>query len=150
MNPPSNDILQVGINVTDNDVLYFTDYNLTYRLNKPHQTNQTIIYIVPSIPDFNYGLITLNCCLIVNSSSLLPYKYCNVCQIIKDTFKFPILQNGIKIPADTNFTIRIINLYNPPNVTDCTLFSHHLLSYFSLSFLKNDLIVTHSTVAPTN
>jgi hypothetical protein len=125
LNPPCGDIIHVGINVTDNDVLFFTDYNLTYRLSKPLQTNQTTIYIVPPIPDFNYGLISLNCCIVINSSSLSPYTYCNVCQIMKNTFKFPIIQNGLRIPADSNFTIRIMNLYNPPNATDCTLFPHH-------------------------
>lgn len=85
----------------------------------------TTIYIKPPLPTINYALLSLNCCLVVNSSSSAPVNYCNNCSIIQDTFKFPILQNGLKIPADTDLQIKLFKLYNPPNATDCTLFAHH-------------------------
>lgn len=79
----------------------------------------------------NYGLIELNCCLVVNSSTLTPKTYCNKCTIIKDSFKFPIV-NGLQIPSDTDFQIKLMKLYNPPNATDCTQFPHFLNSYFNV------------------
>lgn len=88
--------------------------------------------------------------MVVNSSAVVPYSYCSTCQIIKDTFKFPILQDGIKIPSDVDFKIILKSLYNPPNETDCSLFQHHTLSYFKLLILKADSVVTHSSSAPTN
>lgn len=78
------------------------------------------------------------------------YKYCNSCSIIKDTFKFVITQNGIKIPKDTDFQITMSSLFNPPNETDCSLFRHHLLSYYKLMIFKADLVVTHYSSAPVN
>ena len=142
--------MHLNISVGDNDVLYFSNYTLLYRINVPYQTNQTTIYIKPPLPDMNYGLLSLNCCLIINSSTPMPYSYCSACEILKDTFKFRILQNGLKIPADTDFKITLNKLYNPPNATDCTTFSHHQLSYFEIKLLKNDLTVTHSGAPPTN
>lgn len=150
LNPPASDVQHTNISVVDNDVLYFTPYQLTYRLSIPLQTNQTTLYLTAPLPSFNYALLSLNCCMIVNSSTTVPYSYCNTCQIIKDTFKFPILQNGLKIPNDVDFKITINSLYNPPNQTDCTLFAHHTLSYFKLLILKADSVVTHSSSAPTN
>lgn len=134
----------------DNDVLYFTDYTLTYRLSYPLQTNSTSFIIQPPLPDMNYGLLNLNCCLVVNSSTTLPYNYCARCEIIGNSFKFSIGINGIRIPADSDFQVKLSKLYNPPNATDCTIFNHHKLSYFSLKLLKNDLTATHTTTPPSS
>jgi hypothetical protein len=56
----------------------------------------------------------------------------------------------MQISADSDFQIILRNIYNPPNATDCTLFRHHLLSYFNTKLLKNDRTVTHSSLSPTN
>lgn len=80
----------------------------------------------------------------------MPYTYCAVCQIVGENFRFVIAQNGIKIPADTDFKILLVKLYNPPNATDCTVFAHHELSYFALKVLKNEMTVTHSAMPPTS
>lgn len=119
-------------------------------MRSPLQTNMTYIYITPPVPSLNFALTTLNCCLVVNSSSVTPYQYCNLCGIINDTFKFKIEANGIQIPIDTDFQILLMSIYNPSNATDCASFSQHLLSYFNLVFLKNDKTVTHSSLAPTS
>jgi hypothetical protein len=150
INPPSSTALQTSISVVDNDVLAFTQYTLTYRLMTPHFTNLTTIYISPPIPSLNLALTSLNCCLVVNSSTNSPYTSCNLCSIINDTFKFPVLDNGILIPADTDFQILLTNIYNPTNASDCSQFSHHLLSYYGLKFFRSDLIETHRSVPPTN
>ena len=73
LTPPASDILQTDISVLDNDVLFLTTYSLTYRLSTPLQTNLTNIYINPPLPSLNYALISLNCCITVNSSTTSPF-----------------------------------------------------------------------------
>lgn len=136
--------------MVDNDVLFLTTYSLTYRLSTPLQTNLTNIYIYPPVPSLNYALTTLNCCITINSSTNAPLEYCSYCTVIDGVYKFDLPGSGWKIPADVDFVIKLLDIYNPPNATDCTLFAHHLLSYFQIKIFRNDQTVSHSQVPPTN
>lgn len=62
---------------------------------------------------------------------------------------FPIA-DGISIAADTNFSITVSDLFNPPNETDCTTFTHYAKSYFGLSIIKSASALTHTSSPPTD
>lgn len=54
----------------------------------------------------------------------------------------------MRIEVDESFKIRISKLYNPPSEITCNSLEDHINSYFALSIVKNDKMVTHTSTKP--
>jgi len=137
ISPPSSNIHMTAYTVADNDVLYVTQHNITYRFDDTFYSNKSSFVITP--PNNHISALTnISGCLYVQNILI----ECHDCVIGSQDLMFKIHQDGLTVLPDEEFIISLTNLYNPQSVTSCAVGKatqqDYEMSYFDLKILNND------------